>query len=196
MPDFAHPTGESDREIKAQSAMEYLMTYSWTILIIAVVLGALFGLGVFNSGGFVGTSCTAASGYACQSPTLTTGGTLTFIAGENVGYIIYNVELECAASTAGGVPNPNAFNGIGATGAVLANVPDTTTGNSLSAGQLLTISSLPCYGSSGSMLGSQTIGTAFNGWIWLNYTKQAASHNAITNPWMTLKIAALRTSVS
>ena len=131
MPDFAHPTGESDREIKAQSAMEYLMTYSWTILIIAVVLGALFGLGVFNSGGFVGTSCTAASGYACQSPTLTTGGTLTFIAGENVGYIIYNVELECAASTAGGVPNPNAFNGIGATGAVLANVPDTTTGNSL-----------------------------------------------------------------
>jgi len=27
---------------KAQSAMEYLMTYGWAILIIAVVLGALF----------------------------------------------------------------------------------------------------------------------------------------------------------
>jgi hypothetical protein len=34
--------------IKAQSAMEYLMTYGWAILIIAVVLGALFELGVFN----------------------------------------------------------------------------------------------------------------------------------------------------
>ncbi|MCL5239686.1 MAG: LamG domain-containing protein [Candidatus Marsarchaeota archaeon] len=34
---------------KAQSAMEYLMTYGWAILIIAVVLGALFQLGVFNS---------------------------------------------------------------------------------------------------------------------------------------------------
>jgi hypothetical protein len=28
--------------------MEYLMTYGWAILIIAVVLGALFQLGVFN----------------------------------------------------------------------------------------------------------------------------------------------------
>ncbi|HUB92475.1 MAG TPA: LamG-like jellyroll fold domain-containing protein [Candidatus Saccharimonadales bacterium] len=35
--------------LKTQSAMEYLMTYGWAILIIAVVLGALFGLGFFNS---------------------------------------------------------------------------------------------------------------------------------------------------
>jgi len=34
--------------IKAQSAMEYLMTYGWAILIIAIVLAALFQLGVFN----------------------------------------------------------------------------------------------------------------------------------------------------
>ena len=33
---------------KAQSAMEYLMTYGWAILVIAVVLGALFELGVFS----------------------------------------------------------------------------------------------------------------------------------------------------
>ncbi len=37
---------------KAQSAMEYLMTYGWAILIIAVVLGALFQLGVFNTSNF------------------------------------------------------------------------------------------------------------------------------------------------
>ncbi|MEM3181399.1 MAG: LamG-like jellyroll fold domain-containing protein [Candidatus Micrarchaeaceae archaeon] len=37
---------------KVQSAMEYLMTYGWAILIIAVVLGALFSLGVFNSVNF------------------------------------------------------------------------------------------------------------------------------------------------
>ena len=35
--------------LRLQSAMEYLMTYGWAILIIAVVLGALFGLGFFNS---------------------------------------------------------------------------------------------------------------------------------------------------
>ena len=31
-----------------QSAMEYLMTYGWSILIVAVVLDALAYLGVFN----------------------------------------------------------------------------------------------------------------------------------------------------
>jgi len=39
-------------DAKAQSAMEYLMTYGWAILIIAVVLGALFQLGVFNANNF------------------------------------------------------------------------------------------------------------------------------------------------
>ncbi len=34
---------------KAQSAMEYLMTYGWGILIMAIVIGSLYGLGVFNS---------------------------------------------------------------------------------------------------------------------------------------------------
>jgi hypothetical protein len=38
--------------IVAQSAMEYLMTYGWAILIIAVVLGVLFQMGVFNSSSF------------------------------------------------------------------------------------------------------------------------------------------------
>lgn len=37
---------------KLQSAMEYLMTYGWAILIIAVVLGALFQLGIFNASSF------------------------------------------------------------------------------------------------------------------------------------------------
>jgi hypothetical protein len=35
---------------KSQSAMEYLMTYGWAIILIAVVLGVLFQLGVFSSG--------------------------------------------------------------------------------------------------------------------------------------------------
>ncbi len=47
---------------KSQSAMEYLMTYGWAILIIAVVLGALFQLGVFNAGAFA----PRASPGACQ----------------------------------------------------------------------------------------------------------------------------------
>ena len=39
--------------MKSQSAMEYLMTYGWAILIIAVVLAVLFQLGVFSGGNFL-----------------------------------------------------------------------------------------------------------------------------------------------
>ncbi len=38
----------SGNDPRLQSAMEYLMTYGWSILIVAVVLGALAYLGVFN----------------------------------------------------------------------------------------------------------------------------------------------------
>jgi hypothetical protein len=37
---------------RLQSAMEYLMTYGWAILVIAVVIAALFSLGVFNGANF------------------------------------------------------------------------------------------------------------------------------------------------
>jgi hypothetical protein len=38
--------------LKSQSAMEYLMTYGWSILIIAVVLGTLYSLNVFSSANY------------------------------------------------------------------------------------------------------------------------------------------------
>ena len=38
---------------RSQSAMEYLMTYGWAVLIIAVVLAVLYSLGLFNSATWV-----------------------------------------------------------------------------------------------------------------------------------------------
>ncbi len=38
--------------MKLQSAMEYLMTYGWAILVIAVVLGVLYSLGIFSPSNF------------------------------------------------------------------------------------------------------------------------------------------------
>ena len=67
---------------KAQSAMEYLMTYGWAILIIAVVLGALFQLGVFNSTSLLGSACIAQSGFYCSNPVLSTSGVLTVTVGQ------------------------------------------------------------------------------------------------------------------
>jgi len=65
---------------KAQSAMEYLMTYGWAILIIAVVLGALFQLGVFNANNFA----PKAPPGACQVFRPNGPGTTSFINLEGV----------------------------------------------------------------------------------------------------------------
>ena len=69
---------------KAQSAMEYLMTYGWAILIIAIVLAALFSLGVFSSSSFTGTTCVALSGFLCSNPVLH-GGNLVVTLGQATG---------------------------------------------------------------------------------------------------------------
>ncbi len=50
------------KAFRAQSAMEYLMTYGWAILIIAIVMVALFALGIFNSTNFA----PKATAGACQ----------------------------------------------------------------------------------------------------------------------------------
>jgi hypothetical protein len=65
---------------KAQSAMEYLMTYGWAILIIAVVLGALFQLGIFNANNFA----PKAPPGACQVFRPNGPGTTSFINLEGV----------------------------------------------------------------------------------------------------------------
>ncbi len=65
---------------KSQSAMEYLMTYGWAILIIAVVLGALFQLGVFNANNFV----PKAPPGSCQVFRPNGPGTTSFIDTEGV----------------------------------------------------------------------------------------------------------------
>lgn len=46
---------------KGQSAMEYLMTYGWAIIIVIIVAAALYALGVFNPGAY---TTTAATGFA------------------------------------------------------------------------------------------------------------------------------------
>lgn len=52
---------------KAQTAMEYLMTYGWAILIVIVVVAALYSMGVF----------TISPGIAC-SPCFPSGGDIAY----------------------------------------------------------------------------------------------------------------------
>ena len=104
--------GNSQREFhqrfQSQSAMEYLMTYGWAILIIAVVLAALFELGVFNPMTFA----PKASPGSCQVVRPDGPGTIDFI----------SLSGECN----GELPQYVAqFNG---NGYITANIPNIPTG--------------------------------------------------------------------
>ncbi len=144
------------KKLKAQSAMEYLMTYGWAILIIAVVLGALFSLGVFNGASLLGTSCVAGSGYLCQNPVLSTSGQLTFTFGQNTGANVYNglIYVENQSSVPGAYPS-YFTSSVG---------KFTITANPLTAGQTIPVSvTVPGYAA------TIPIGTPFTGYVWLAY---------------------------
>ncbi len=94
------------QSFRSQSAMEYLMTYGWAILIIAVVLAALFELGVFNPMTFA----PKASPGSCQVVRPEGAGTTNFISLEGE----CNGELpQYVTTTMGGpgvythIPNPS-----------------------------------------------------------------------------------------
>jgi len=173
---------------RAQSAMEYLMTYGWAILIIAVVLGALFSLGLFSGSTLLGTSCVATPGWLCSSPILShTTGQLSFTLGQNNGYQIANLTIACAAaSNTLGLPvatTPNniaTYNGFYAVNAIgYAGVGSTTGkpaagstngGTALASGATVGVTNLACYQSSGTPLGANlAIGTGFQGSLWVAF---------------------------
>lgn len=56
---------------KSQSALEYIMTYGWAILIIIIVAGVLYSLGIFNPAASAGTSINGFSGVKVLSTAIT-----------------------------------------------------------------------------------------------------------------------------
>jgi len=63
---------------KSQSAMEYLMTYGWAILVVLIALGALFYLGVFNPK--TPSTCNANAPLTCTDVVAdNSAGTITLV---------------------------------------------------------------------------------------------------------------------
>ena len=112
------------RQLKGQSAMEYLMTYGWAILIVIIVVAVLFSLGLFNPSTFTQTTATGFSGF--NAPTggwqLTSGGTLTVQLTNGVGSTINITE---AGANVGSSHVINAYSG--------------PAGNAVSPGQTVTL---------------------------------------------------------
>ncbi|MCL5105887.1 MAG: hypothetical protein M1331_00610 [Candidatus Marsarchaeota archaeon] len=149
--------------------MEYLMTYGWAILIIAVILAAFDILGVFNGSAFISSSCLSTQGYLCSSPVMAANANgpnlLSFNFEQDTGQTIYGVSFACSASSnsSTGMPNANT-----------ANVFQFATA-AMSSGFSLNISGMQCYGSNANLFQGNPIGAVFAGTLWIQYTTVPAS---------------------
>jgi len=61
--------------LKGQTALEYLMTYGWAILIVIIVVGALFALGLTKPCRWVGTQVREFADFRVENPKGTAGAT-------------------------------------------------------------------------------------------------------------------------
>ena len=86
---------------KAQSAMEFLMTYGWAILIMLVVVGVLFMLGVFNPQTASPNSCVLPAGFSCYGYVIRNGGVLEISIGQATGSDVNITGMACDEADTG-----------------------------------------------------------------------------------------------
>ena len=88
---------------RSQSALEYMMTYGWAILVIVIVAGVLYSLGIFSPSSSAGTTVTGFSGLGSPTALCMANGGLRLQLGDNLGTTInitgINVTVNGATST-------------------------------------------------------------------------------------------------
>ncbi len=84
---------------KAQSAVEYITTYSWALLVLAIVIAALFELGLFNPNQFTQQECTITADFSCVTYFLAQNGLLTINLQQTTQNPINVTGIECTQNT-------------------------------------------------------------------------------------------------
>ncbi len=136
---------------RSQSAMEYILTYGWAILMISIVLGAFIYLGVFTPGTLVSSQCVAQADFSCLTSMMTSNGQITFNIQQNTMTNINVTAISCNATAS--------YKGM----TLLSKQVTMTIGSNY------TFSNVQCY-TSGGVAYSGSIGSVYNGYIILNYT--------------------------
>ncbi len=73
---------------KAQSALEYMMTYGWAILIIVIVAAVLYSMGIFNPSAASGNTSSGFGGFSVTSYSCSQSKGFNVTLGNNLGNTI------------------------------------------------------------------------------------------------------------
>ena len=144
---------------KGQSAIEYLTTYGWAILILAIVLAAIVELGLFNPAQFTNQECVLPADFSCPYYSLDSNGNMLLGVIQNLQYPINVTRVGCSTNS-----TPKTYNAI--------DNPATSNQVYMPIGSSYNFT-LTCYQGSGTNIGSPVVqnpGTVFQGSVIINYT--------------------------
>jgi hypothetical protein len=70
---------------RSQAALEFMLTYSWSILVALSVFGLIFYFGALDPGAFMRDTCISGIGLACKGNVLLTHSGVYFTLTNNIG---------------------------------------------------------------------------------------------------------------
>jgi hypothetical protein len=133
--------------MKGQSAMEYLMTYGWAILVAAVVIVVIFGSGILNPS--LPEQCILQAGFQCLNSYMAQNGVLSI-------NIIQITSSPINVTAVGCNENESVLNMQPYNPNIMLQIDSNYTFN------------VQCYTGSGKFTG--TPGASFKGFLLINYT--------------------------
>lgn len=156
---------------KAQAAIDFLMSYGLALIVIVISVAVIYQISVSHQT-LSAYTCTAIPGFSCDFYALNTSGVLMVTLSQATGgqIVINGAACSTQPSSIGYGPafgNPFVTNAVayyptpnGITSAPINGIP-------VSSGSGGTLS-MYCYSPTGTA--SAVIGSAFTGYLWLNYT--------------------------
>lgn len=142
---------------RAQSALEFMMTYGWTILVIVIILAVLFYIGVLNPRGSQANTCLFPPGQSCNAFKLGNGtGSLVLDFGQATGKQIRITGISCSQDEARAAQN---ITNLSSNITILTGEHGWIVGGDSTNGINCTDSSGSSLGSSNSVLGERYKGT-------------------------------------
>ena len=159
-------------QIKAQAAVDFLMSYGIALIIILIAVSVIYKVSV-TTPVLANPTCATVPGFACEAFALNRSGVLTMQLSQATGGTIIIRGVACS-STPNSIGNNPAYGNVWVTNQLSVSGQNFyTTGNAPLNG--ITVYSgesntmfFYCYQSLGIAAGR--LGNGFTGYVWLNYT--------------------------
>ena len=154
--------------IKSQAAVDFMTSYGVALIIIIIAMAVIYKVGFLNSS-LTPVSCTGFSGFSCGAFAINSSGVLSIYLYQATGGKIIINAISCSSAINASGDKPAYGNFYVTDNSIFYPPGNAIPSNGIplysGSGTSLVVN---CYDSAGIATGS--LGSAFFGYVWLNYT--------------------------